>query len=46
MLRTILLMWIGARLNAPAAYYVLCCVLLVLDFINFGMKMYKAGSGD
>lgn len=46
MLKTILLVWIGARLNAPTAYCVLCYVLLVLDFINFGMKMYKAGSGD
>lgn len=44
MLTTILLMWIGARLNAPVAYYVLCSILLVADFIRFGIKMYQIGS--
>ena len=46
MLTTIPLMWIGTQLNAPVAYFVLCGVLLLLDFIHFGLKMYKAGSDD
>lgn len=44
MLKTILLMWIGARLNAPGVYFAICGVILLFDLIYYGLKMYSIGS--
>lgn len=44
MLTTILLLWIGAHLNAPGVYFILCWLKLIADLIYYGLKMYKMGS--
>ena len=46
MIATILLIYIGVRLQAPALYFVLCGIDVFIQLIKFGGAMYKAGSGD
>lgn len=46
MIATIILIYIGARLQAPALYFVLCGITAFIQLIKFGVAMYKAGSGD
>ena len=44
MITCICLIWIGMQLSAPVWYYTLLGVAMLLSIINFGIKMYKAGS--
>lgn len=46
MIATILLIYIGARLQAPTLYFVLCLTTVFIQLIKFGVAMYKAGSDN
>jgi hypothetical protein len=43
MITTILLVFIGAWLNAPGWYFVLCGLSLFTKILIYGIKMYNAG---
>lgn len=43
MINLICLFWIGMQLNAPGWYFGLLIFGLLLNILNFGLKMYKAG---
>lgn len=45
MITLICLWWIGCQLSAPTWYYVLLGVGFILQIINFGLRMYKLGTG-
>lgn len=46
MIATILLIYIGVRLQAPTLYFVLCGIAVFCHLIKYGVAMYKMGSGD
>lgn len=43
MIATILLIYIGVRLQAPTLYFVLCGITMLIHLIKYGMTMYKVG---
>ena len=43
MMIPLLLVWIGIQLNAPAWFYVLCGVILLVNIIDLSVKVYKKG---
>lgn len=47
MICLILFAWIGFKLSAPVWYFTLVGIGFLLQIIQFGLKMYKAGKkGD
>ena len=45
MITSILLFWIGLQLNAPTWFWWLLGFKFTIEFLQFGMKMFKAESG-
>ena len=43
MINLAMLFWIGYTLSAPAWYWWCWGILISLNVINFGIKMFKAG---
>lgn len=37
--------WIGNQLNAPKLYWIALVLLFVIKIVQFGIDMYKKGSG-
>lgn len=46
MLTAILLLYVGSVIQAPTAYFVMCGILIFVRLIQYGISMYKMGSGD
>ena len=44
MLIHILLFYIGLSISAPVWYYVVLGAVILLNILNFGLKMYKKGA--
>ncbi len=43
MLEILLLLWIGAQLNAPVWYNAIAYFLLIVAFLDLLVKIYKLG---
>lgn len=46
MITDILLFWIGLQLSAPTWFWWLIGIKFAIEIIQFGVKMYKAGSNN
>lgn len=46
MITAILLIWIGAQLNAPTWYYVLVSIVIFFRLMQLCIHMYKKGKED
>ena len=46
MITAILLIWIGAQLNAPTWYYVLVSIGIFFRIMQISIDMYKKGKED
>lgn len=44
MVTTLMLLWIGLTLSAPAWYWWCWGICMFIDVIRFGIDMYKLGS--